>query len=274
MKGLKKYLLLSFTILFTFALSGCVSAQSLADQDIMERVEQEEDPTIRWGVKANTNLFGYYNIAEQEIQGFDVDIAKALTDVITNGQGTAELVEVSSSTRIPLLKNGNIDAIAATMSITDERDEVVDFSDVYFNAGQSLLVHKNSDITGINSLTSDHTVVGIKGSTSSQTIKEKAPQANIIELDNYGEGFLAVQSNQADAITTDNGILLGMIDQNPNYKLAGGTFTEEPYGIAINEGQDNFRNEINAALEEIRKNGTYEEIYNKWFGHLQPQGGE
>lgn len=274
MKRLKKYILLSFALIFTFVLSACVGAQSLADQDIMERVEQEENPAIRWGVKADTNLFGFYNIAEQEIQGFDVDIAKALTDVITDGQGTAEFVEVTSKTRIPLLKNGNIDAIIATMTISEEREEVVDFSDIYFNAGQSLLVHEDSEITGIDSLTSDHTVIAIKGSTSAQNIRELAPEANIIELDNYSEGFLALQSGQGDALTTDNGILLGMIDQNPNYRLAGENFTEEPYGIAMNKGQENFVNEINAALEEIRANGTYDEIYNKWFGHLLPESEE
>src|SRR5699024_7724724 len=121
----------------------------------------------------------------QEVQGFDIDIAKALTDVITDGKGKANFVEVTSKTRIPLLKNGNIDAIIATMTISEERAKVVDFSDIYYDAGQDLLVPDNSDITSIDSLTDKHTVLAVKGSTSAKNIRELAPEAKILELENY-----------------------------------------------------------------------------------------
>lgn len=269
MQRFKKIFYFSLVAISTFILVGCgQTAQSLAERDVLTRIEEEESPIITWGVKADTNLFGFYNIEEQEIQGFDVDIAKAVTDEITNGKGQVNLVEVTSGTRIPLLKNGNIDAIIATMTISEERMKVVDFSDVYFDAGQALLVHKDSDIEGIDSLTTSHTVVAVKGSTSAQNIAELAPEASIIELDNYSEGFLAVQSGQADALTTDNAILLGMVDTNQNYKLVGENFTEEPYGIAINKGQEPFLDAVNDALQTLKENGTYDELYDKWFGHV------
>lgn len=249
-----------------FILSACGS--SLANQDIMERLESESNPVIRWGVKADTNLFGFYNISEGEIHGFDIDIAKALTDEMTDGQATVELVEVTSKTRIPLLKNGNIDGIIATMTITEERLEQVDFTEVYFDAGQSLLVPANTDITGIDSLTSEHTILAIKGSTSAQNIRELAPQVNVLEMENYSEGFVALQSGQGDALTTDNAILLGLAAQADGYLLAGDNFTDEPYGIAVNKGQDSFLNELNEALNTIKANGTYDEIYDKWFGAI------
>ena len=91
------------------------------------------------------NNFGLdipFNIGTGNVEGFDIDIAKAITKEILGSKGHAEFVEVTSKTRIPLLKNGNIDAIIATMTISDERKKVVDFSDVYFDAGQSLLVKK------------------------------------------------------------------------------------------------------------------------------------
>ena len=86
------------------------------------------------------------DIESRTVQGFDVDIAKAITKKILGDNGKTEFVEVTSKTRIPLLKNGNIDAIIATMTITDERKKQVDFSDVYFDAGQALLVKKGSQI--------------------------------------------------------------------------------------------------------------------------------
>ncbi len=86
-----------------------------------------------------------------------------------------------------------------------------------------------------------------------------------MELENYAEAFTALQSGQGDAMTTDNAILLGMASENPNYHLVGGTFTNEPYGIAIDKGQEPFLKAVNQALKEMHEDGTYDEIYQKWF---------
>jgi putative glutamine transport system substrate-binding protein len=105
----------------------------------------------------------------------------------------------------------------------------------------------------------------VKGSTSAVNIRKASPNANILELENYAEAFTALQAGQGDAMTTDNAILLGMSSENPDYELVGGTFTEEPYGIAINKGQENFLQAVNDALKEMHEDGTYDEIYEKWF---------
>lgn len=243
-------------------LSAC-KGSSVASKDIMERIDST--PTITWGVKYDTNLFGMMDIKTGDVQGFDIDIAKAITDELTDGKGKAEFVEVTSKTRIPLLKNGNIDAIIATMTITDERKKQVNFSDVYFKAGQALLVKKGSPITSVDDLTGDDTVLVVKGSTSAINIREHSPDAKILELENYAEAFTALQSGQGDAMTTDNAILLGMVAENPAYTLVGGNFTDEPYGIAINKGQDNFLTAVDQALAVMHENGTYDKIYQKWF---------
>lgn len=264
-----KQILFGFLMVFTLVVvSGC--GQAVAEVDIGNRIDTEEKPLLTFGVKADTNLFGFYNIEEAEIQGFDIDIAKALTDEMTDGRGEVEVIEITSKTRIPLLKTGKIDAIIATMTINAEREKQVDFSDVYFNGGQSLLVHEDSEINGIDDLTEDHTVLAIKGSSSTQNMRELAPQVDVLDLENYSEGFVALQSGQGEALTTDDAILLGMIDQNPDYRLAGESFTEEPYGIAINKNQDAFHEKIEEALDTIQANGVYDEIYDKWFGDILP----
>lgn len=251
-------------VLFILFLNGCADS-NLANRDILERIEESESPKIVWGVKADTNLFGLYNIQDVEIQGFDIDIAKAITEVITGDAANAEFVEVTSKTRIPLIKNGNIDTIIATMTISEKRRKEVDFSEVYFAAGQSLLVRNDSEINSVTDLTGEHTVIAVKGSTSAINIREHSPEAEIIELENYSEAFTALQSGQGDAVTTDNAILLGMIADNPNYRLAGDPFTNEPYGIAINHGQEAFLDSVNDALATMVENGTYAEIFHHWF---------
>jgi len=265
MKKLNKPSLFLLLLLPVFLLAACGS-QSTATVDITERIE--EKPTLTWGVKVDTNLFGLYDIKSSEIRGFDIDIAKAITEELTGDAANAEFVEVTSKTRIPLLKNGNIDAIIATMTITEERKEQVNFSNVYFDAGQALLVPNDSSIQGLDDVSADTTVLAVKGSTSAKNIRELAPEANVLELENYSEAFTALQSGQGDAVTTDNAILLGIIADNPGYRLAGGIFTQEPYGIAINKGQDAFLNEVNEALDTIKANGVYDEIYADWIPKL------
>lgn len=262
MKKQKSFRLLFLLSIVLLALVGCKST-SVADENIAERVK--ETNKITWGVKYDTRLFGMMDIKSGEVQGFDIDIAKAITKKILGEDGQADFIEVTSKTRIPLLKNGNIDAIIATMTITDERKKQVDFSDVYFDAGQSLLVKKGSSIQSVTDLDASTTVLAVKGSTSAANIREHAPDAKILELENYAEAFTALQSGQGDAMTTDNAILLGMAAENPGYMLVGGTFTNEPYGIAINKRQEEFLGKVNQALAEMIADGTYDEIYQRWF---------
>ena len=185
-------------------------------------------------------------------------------DVLASSKESNQIIwGVKNDTRLFGLMD--IDAIIATMTITDERKKQVDFSDVYFDAGQSLLVAKDSPIQGIEDLNANTTVLVVKGSTSAINIRKAAPEAKILELENYAEAFTALQSGQGDAMTTDNAILLGMASENPNYHLVGGTFTNEPYGIAIDKGQEPFLKAVNQALKEMHEDGTYDEIYQKWF---------
>ncbi|WP_051221102.1 transporter substrate-binding domain-containing protein [Eremococcus coleocola] len=277
MTFLKKYskvlASLIFTLLvITFVLVFSKAGTSVSQPDIVQRLSNK-DQTIVWGIKNDTKLFGFYNIENGEIEGFDIDVAKELTKRLTGDSKHAKFVEVTSKTRIPLLRNGNIDAIIATMTINEARKKVVDFTDTYFDAGQSLLVAKDSKINSIDNLDASTTVVSVKGSTSSQNIKKLAPQAKLIELETYAEGLTALKAGQGDALTTDNAILLGLISENPDFRLAGENFTEEPYGIAVNKNQADFKKQLNQALAAMKADGTYQKIYDKWFAEVLNQGG-
>jgi aspartate/glutamate/glutamine transport system substrate-binding protein len=151
------------------------------------------------------------------------------------------------------------------MTITEERRQEVDFSEVYFEAGQSLLVKKGSKIKSIDDLDSSTKVLAVKGSTSAVNIREKAPDAQVLEFENYSEAFTALKAGQGDTLTTDNSILFGMVSDDNSYEVVGGTFTDEPYGIAMKKGSDDFVKAVNDALAELKENGKYDEIYKKWI---------
>lgn len=259
--------LLALFGIVTVFLTACGQRQSLSKQDVLQN--DRASNTITWGVKADTKLFGLMDVKDNQVKGFDVDIAKAITKRILGENGRAKFVQVTSQTRIPLLKNGNIDAIIATMTITPEREKQVDFSKSYFDAGQSLLVKKGSPVKSVKDLDKAGTkVLGVTGANSVANIKKSAPKARVLELSDYAQAMTALKSGQGAALTTDNGILYGMATQNPGYEVVGGTFTKEPYGIAINKGQTPFKKSVNQALAEIEADGTYNRILKKWFGNV------
>ncbi|MCR8980006.1 glutamate ABC transporter substrate-binding protein [Brevibacillus laterosporus] len=218
------------------------------------------------GVKYDLNLFGLKDPALGNVEGFDIDIAKAIAKKILGDENKIELKEVTSKTRIPMLKNGEIDSIIATMTITEERKKEVDFSDVYFMAGQSFLVKKDSTIKGLEDFTKGKKVVTAKGSTSAKNIRENAPEAEVLEFENYAEAFTALKAGQGDALTTDNALLYGMAKQDPNFRVVEGTFTEEPYGIALPKGDTEFVALVNDLIKEMKQNGEYDKLYEKWIG--------
>lgn len=247
-------------------LSGC--GQSVAKQDVLKQDEQSKQ--ITWGVKSDTRLFGLENIRTGRLEGFEIDLAKAMTKKILGPDGKCVFVPVTSGTRVPLLKNGNIDAIMATMTITPEREKQVDFTHSYFDAGQSLLVKKGSPIKNINDLNhSGKIVLGVSGSNSVKNVAKYAPKARVLQLSDYAQAMTALKSKQGDALTTDNGILYGMAAENPGYEVVGGNFTKEPYGIAVNKNQERFRKKLNWALKEVEKDGTYNRLLLKWFGNVK-----
>ncbi|KAF6602047.1 transporter substrate-binding domain-containing protein [Bacillus velezensis] len=256
------------SLLAVFMLAACGGKETSGDskgtgKDTLASIKDRDK--IIFGVKTDTRLFGLKNPSSGDIEGFDIDISKQLAKDILGDEKKAEFKEVTSKTRIPMLQNGDIDAITATMTITDERKKEVDFSDVYFEAGQSLLVKKGSSIKSTEDLGKGSKVLAVKGSTSSQNIREKAPDASVLEFENYAEAFTALKAGQGDALTTDNAILYGMADENKQYQLTGETFTDEPYGIAVKKGQSGLIKEINASLKKMKADGRYEKIYKKWI---------
>ncbi|WP_425517405.1 ABC transporter substrate-binding protein [Paenibacillus solanacearum] len=218
------------------------------------------------GVKFDTKLFGLKDPASGKVEGFDIDMAKAIAKKALGDETKVELKEVTSKTRIPMLQNGEIDIIIATMTINEERKQQVDFTDVYFKAGQSLLVKKGSPIQSIADLKKGMKVLAVKGSTSAVNVRAKAPEVTVLEFENYQDAFSALKAGQGDTLTTDNAILYGMVKQDPNYQVVGGTFTDEPYGMAIRKGDKEFVDFVNGALADMKKSGEYDKLYETWIG--------
>ncbi len=246
-------------------LAGCGGDKASTDssKDVLAQIK--EDKKVVFGVKYDTRLFGLKNPSTGEVEGFDIDLSKALAEEMFGKDVKPEYVEVTSKTRVGLLNNGKVDAVVATMTINEERKKEVDFTDVYFDAGQSLLVKKGSNVKSIEDLKKGTTVLAVKGSTSSVNIREKAPETTVLEFENYAEAFTALKAGKGDALTTDDSILYGMAEEDSSFELVGGTFTEEPYGIAVKKGNKELVDALNKALKSLKDSGKYDEIKDKWI---------
>ncbi|WP_053365969.1 transporter substrate-binding domain-containing protein [Bacillus sp. FJAT-27245] len=267
MKRIFKLTIISIIAVLLLAACGGnekkTSGENDKDKSVMGQIKKRDK--IIFGVKHDTRLFGLKNPSTGEVEGFDVDLARALAKEILGDENKVQFKEVTSKTRIPMLNNGDIDAVIATMTISEERKKEVDFTDVYFLAGQSLLVKKGSKVKGLEDLTKGTKVLAVKGSTSALNIREKAPETQVLEFENYAEAFTALKSGKGDALTTDDSILYGMADEDPSFELVGGTFTEEPYGIAVKKGNKELVDKLNKALKSVQDSGKYDEIKDKWI---------
>ncbi|GMA70047.1 glutamine ABC transporter substrate-binding protein [Leuconostoc litchii] len=268
--GIIATIVLAAVIVLGLLWATAAAKQNEEHQDTLQRVEKLG--RIVWGVKSDTKLFGLMNTKTGISEGFDVDIAKALTVQISKQTGvplSAEFVPVSSSSKIQLLKNTNIDGTVSTMTITPEREKIIDYTNQYFDAGQSILVKKDSGIKSIKDMNaSKYTVIVVVGTTAAEETKKFAPKAKILAVQDYATGMQALKAGQGQAMSTDNAILYGFATENPDYQIVGGTFTHGPYGIAFDNNQRPMVKETNKALATIKKNGVYNKLIKKWFSDV------
>jgi putative glutamine transport system substrate-binding protein len=234
-----------------------------ADDNSVDAIKKRG--TIKIGVKYDAPPFGSLNPQTNQVTGFDVDIARAIAKKVLGSPDKVELVQVKSDNRIPLVQNGDIDAFVATATITPARMKTIDFSNVYYRAGQSLLVKKGSPVKSYKDLDGKG-VCSVQGSTPEQTIRRLVPKANVVTFETYPECLTALRGGRVDAVTTDNVILGGFQAQDPNnLELVGGLFTFEPYGIGIRKGNASLTKAINETLADLKKSGEYAKLHQNWL---------
>jgi glutamate transport system substrate-binding protein len=224
---------------------------------------------LRVGTKFDQPLFGQKGLSG-EPEGFDVEIAKIIAAKLGIAEDDIEFVEAVSANREPFLQQNRVDMVVATYTINEKRDMIVDFAGPYFQAGQDILVAKGNPkaITGPESLKGKKTC-SVSGSTPATTIQEKygITTAELTLFDTYTKCRDALSNGQVDAITTDNVILSGYVSAAPDkFELVGKPFTEEPYGVGIPEGQEEFCDFINETLAEAAEDGSYAEAFEKTAG--------
>lgn len=197
--------------------------------------------------------------------GFDIDLVTAVAE--TAGLDVAVVnTGFDSLTSGAAMAAGTCDMASSAITITEARAENIDFSDPYYDAIQSLLVPVDSDITSIDDLTEGVNVGVQTGTTGEEYANENVPGGTVIAFEGGGDLFTALEAGQIEAILQDEPVNQERANQDENVQVIETFDTGESYGFALQQDRgDDLLQVINDGLQQLRDDGTYDEIYERYF---------
>ena len=207
---------------------------------------------------------------EGELVGFDIDIANALCEQMGR---ECELVQTEWDGIIPALQEGKCDAIIASMSITPDRQKVIDFTNKYYDTPVRFIAAEDADFEPTPEGMADLTVGVQRGTIHQDFMESEFPETELKLYGTQDEAYLDLQSGRIDAVMADSVAMdYGFLrtDQGEGYAFIGESYSIPEYhgegeGIGVRKGEDELREELNAAIDAIREDGTYQEIQDKYF---------
>jgi aspartate/glutamate/glutamine transport system substrate-binding protein len=243
-------------------------AASVAPDSAVGQIQSKG--TLTCGVKFDVIAFGFRNPTTGEIEGFDADLCRAIAEELGV---EPDFVEAISANRIPFLQEDRVDIVISTMTRTDERLLEIDFSKIYYLAGQKILVKSDSDYQAVEDLvTANVPVCSGQGSTSETNLRELGvSEDNLLLFQTYTEAAAALVDGRCEAVSTDDSILFGLAAQNEGLEVRGEAFSEEPLGIGVKKGKEDLVEAINGVLEAMAADGRWKALYDQ---HIKPYTGE
>lgn len=258
----------SLSILLVFLVIGLVAVSGCTDTTEEENTEEVVETTSY--IVGTEPYFPPFEYADEnnsnEIIGFDVDLMNA----IAADQGF-EIVwkDLEFDALIPALQSGQIDIIVSGMTITEEREESVDFSEPYINAGLALAVAEgNEEITGVEDLEGKVAAVqqGATGAAKADEMKAEGLIGDVIYLPHVNDIIMNLQSGRADFMINDLPVTIAYMNQQPGViKIVDDQLQSESYGFAVRSGNAELLEKINAGLANVKEDGTYDEIMDSYF---------
>ncbi|NMG06509.1 family 1 glycosylhydrolase [Brasilonema sp. UFV-L1] len=207
-------------------------------------------------VGANPMLLGL-PLWLQRIVDFNVTRLRSKEDLVAQGKRFTERA---------MLDKGQVDMLIATLTVTEERQEEVAFSEAYYIAEQTLLVKSESSIQHPQDLTGQ-TVAVVKSTTAEMMVEQLLPSVSGVKvLPNYPEALRALDNEQVSAILSDDTILLGLIQQYPGqYRLLNDKLSQEPYAVAVVKGDRELLNQVDIAVRQFKESGAWADSFSRYF---------
>ncbi|MFD5099789.1 glutamate ABC transporter substrate-binding protein [Streptomyces albidochromogenes] len=222
------------------------------------------------GVDQNSFRWGYRDPATGDLEGFDIDLVRAVAEDILGDPDKVVYRAIPTSQRILALQEDRVDVVVRTMTINCARIEDVAFSTAYFEAGQQVLAPKESTVKGYDASLAGKRICTAKGSTAYDALAAKSFGARFegLTVANQLDCLVRLQLGEVDAVVTDNALAAGQAAQDPAVELKGEPFTREYYGVATKLGNDDLVRRLNHVLDEYREggeDGRWMKAYGKWL---------
>ena len=252
----------SFSLaLCALAATGLFAAQPASADDTLAAIKARGKMIV--GVKADYPPFGF--LQGDKNVGLEIDLLHDIAQDMVGNRDAIEFVPVVSANRFQFLNTSKVDFLFSTVTITDQRKLVVDFSAPYMKSGWQVLVKKTS--TGIDDAADlkGKTVVVVPGSTGEAGITKLVPDANLLKLPQTSEALDAVDQGRADAFIQDAALLYGLTQSKPQYKVVGETHDDQPIGAACRKGDSGPCDFITKEIEKFRASGLLAKEYEKWL---------
>ncbi|MCA1691657.1 MAG: glutamate ABC transporter substrate-binding protein [Actinobacteria bacterium] len=239
----------------------------------MARIQSEGK--IEIGTKFNQLGSGLKNPTNGRLEGFDIEIGKLVAvglfgGTVENIDSKIEFKEAVTAVREAVIQSDEVDIVVATYTINDRRKQQVDFAGPYVIDGQDIMI--KSDDTAIKTLTdlNGKRVCTGRGSTTPDNLQRRSiTPSELVLFETYPECGEGLRQGRVDAVVTDRGILLGLVDQSDRqFKLVGVNVSDEPLGIGLKKGDDAFREFLNTRLEQIYQSGEWKAAYERTLGRL------
>lgn len=230
-------------------------------------VSQGQDEEYTVGTSADWPPFELVD-ENGNIVGFDADVMRAIG--LIEGYDV-KIKDMSFDALIPALKAGKVDIVAAGLTITDERDKVIDYTNPYWDANQGVLVRKDSPLNVVTALSMGHKVGAQRGTTQAGWLKDNLVEKDVdIKLNLYDTNDLAImdlKNGRIDAFMADTPAARTFNTLNPGLKMVGIVMTGEHLGFAVQEDDPKgLLPKLNDGLEELRVMGVYDNLKEAYFG--------
>ncbi|HEY3364253.1 MAG TPA: transporter substrate-binding domain-containing protein [Symbiobacteriaceae bacterium] len=217
------------------------------------------------GTKADVPKFGYKDPKTGQIDGFEVDLARAIAKAIIGDNAKVEASPVNAKTRGPALDNGEIDAVIATFTITEDRKKSWNFSDPYYQDAVGLLVKKDGGLKSLKDF-NDKTIGVAQSSTSKAAVQAEADKAgvklNFLEFATYPEIKAALDAGRVQAFSVDGAILAGYVDDKS--VILPDRFSPQNYGVATKLDNKGLAQVVNDVVTKMKANGEMDNLLKKW----------
>lgn len=240
--------------------SACGKKKTASDD--LSRIEQKGKIVV--GVRDDASPFGFRD-KNGVLVGYDIDLARILAQNILGNSSAVEFVPVTASNRIMKLNSGEVDCLIATMSITNQRQQILDFSMPYYMAGQAILVRSTSKATSLRDFEGNKLII-VYGSTSERNLRSNVPEVTVLGYKTYNDAYKALKSGKAEGIVADDTILLNFAFNDKSVKLLPKRYSKEPYAIAFRKGEQSARliSKTNYVIENLQSTGKLNRLQEKW----------